>query len=301
MKLLVTGASGFIGRNVCREVADIGSWETIAVSRTCPKDLPAKVRFASVDLLDDQATRELIMRERPTHLLHLAWNATPGAFWSTPDNLNWVASSLLMLRAFHEAGGRRAVIAGTCAEYDWTEGALLREDGALRPATFYGTAKDSLRQLAFAAAHTLGFQIAWGRIFWLYGPDEAPKRLVSDIAAGIASNRPVPCTAGIQERDFLHVRDVAGAFVAALQSNWCGAFNIGSGEPTPVRDVANILGEVSGRHELIQLGARPTPPNEAPRLVADTRILREELGFRPKTSLRDGLSDTYAWWAKQKS
>lgn len=299
MKVLVTGASGFIGRNVCRQLSASGDVELLAASRSPASDPLAGVRPIAIDLLDNAAMQALIRRERPTHLLHLAWNATPGVFWTTQDNMDWTASSLLLQRAFQDAGGRRIVMAGTCAEYDWALDPCLHEASPVNPATLYGVAKDSLRRLALAAAQANHLEAAWGRVFWLYGPAEAPNRLVSDIAAGLAAGREIPCSAGLQERDFLHVADVAGAFVAALKSDWCGAFNIGSGVATAVRDVAAILGRSAGRDDLIKMGARPTPPNEIPRLVADIRTLRDEIGFTPAFDLESGLADTYAWWRQQ--
>jgi nucleoside-diphosphate-sugar epimerase len=301
VKVLVTGASGFIGRNVCQQMHATGDWEIIAASRIPAPDLPAGIRPVAIDLLDSGEMRALIAREQPTHLLHLAWNATPGVFWTAPDNLDWTAASLLLQRAFQDAGGRRIVTAGTCAEYDWSQDPCLNEESPLRPATLYGVAKDSLRRLSLAAAQEHGIQAAWGRVFWLYGPAEAPDRLVSDIAAGLAAGRPVACSAGVQERDFLHVADVAGALVAALASDWCGVFNIGSGVATAIRDVATILGRAAGRNDLIALGARPSPANEIPRLVADIRRLRDCIGFVPAFSLEDGLAETYAWWQQRRA
>lgn len=299
MKILVTGASGFIGRNVCRQLSAAGDAEVVAASRSPGTDTLPGIRPIAIDLLDGPAMQALIARERPTHLLHLAWNATPGIFWTTQDNLDWTAASLMLQRAFQDAGGQRIVMAGTCAEYDWALEPRLDEDSPTKPATLYGVAKDSLKRLSLAAAQANNLPAAWGRVFWLYGPAEAPNRLVSDIAAGLAAGREIPCSAGLQERDFLHVADVAGAFVAALRSDWCGAFNIGSGLATPVRDIAAILGRAAGRDDLIKLGARPSPPNEIPRLVADIRTLRDAIGFTPVFDLESGLADTYAWWRQQ--
>ena len=301
MKVLITGASGFIGRNVCRQMAATGECEILAASRVPAPDLPAGIRPVAIDLLDGEAMQALLARERPTHLLHLAWNAAPGVFWSTPDNLNWTAASLLLQRAFQDAGGQRIVTAGTCAEYDWTQGPSLNNQTPLRPATLYGVAKDSLRRLSLQAAQVNGIEAAWGRVFWLYGPAEAPHRLVSDIAAGLAAGQPVACTAGVQERDFLHVADVAGAFIAALHSDYCGVFNIGSGVATPIREVAGILGEAAGRSDLIKFGVRPSPPDEIPQLVADVGALRDAIGFIPKFNLDTGLSQTYEWWRSRRA
>ena len=94
-----------------------------------------------------------------------------------------------MTRAFAEAGGVRAVYAGSCAEYAWTKAVLLETDEP-QPATFYGRMKDVTRRLVQAASEALGFSWAWGRVFWLYGPGEARGRLVSDVAAALAANQP---------------------------------------------------------------------------------------------------------------
>lgn len=298
MKVLVTGATGFIGRAAVARLLRHGGAEIVAAGRSPPPSRAPGVAHESVDLLAPGAAAALARRVRPTHLLHLAWNAEPGRFWTAADNLDWVAATLSLLRGFAEAGGERAVLAGSCAEYDWTIGdGCLTESGPLRPATLYGAAKDATRRALEAASGPLGISLAWGRVFWLYGPGEARGRLVADVARALAAGEPCETSEGLQQRDVLHVDDVADAFVTALASPWRGAFNIGSGVAVPVRRVVEILAEAAGRPDLVRFGARPSPAGDPPRLVADIGILRGEMGWTPRIDLHGGLVATYGWWA----
>ena len=130
--VLVTGASGFIGRRVVAQLATEGRFEIVTASRRPDPRMPAGVTHHAVDMLALGAPVDLIQRVRPTHLVHLAWNAEPGRFWNAPDNLDWAAATLTLVRAFLEAGGTRAVLAGTCAEYDWTGASSRRQRGGRR-------------------------------------------------------------------------------------------------------------------------------------------------------------------------
>ncbi len=295
MRLLVTGATGFIGRRVTALLASDTQVDLVGASRSRPCDWPKDREHHAVDLIAPGVPTALIAAVRPTHLLHLAWNATPGTFWTDPVNLEWAAASLFLFNAFVAQGGTRAVMAGSCAEYAWTGDAILREGDAPAPATLYGIAKDATRRMVCAAGDRAGVPVAWGRVFWLYGPAEAPGRLVSDVARALAQGKIVETSEGRQARDFLHVDDVAGAFVAAVRSRWHGAFNIGSGRSVPVRDVVESLIAASGGGDLVRFGARSTP-GDPPRLEADVRILTEVIGYVPLIALEDGMRSTYEWW-----
>src|SRR5262249_29298236 len=106
----------------------------------------------------------------------------------------------------------------------------------------------------------------------------------------------VETTLGQQQRDFLHVADVAAAFAALVDCDVTGAVNIASGHCAPVRELIDIMGRLTGRSDLLAIGARPTRPNEPPRLVQSVIRLQHEVNFTPRYSLEDGLSDTLSWW-----
>jgi nucleoside-diphosphate-sugar epimerase len=233
---------------------------------------------------------------RPTHLLHFAWNVRHGEFWTSLDNLDWTAASLRLFRAFTEAGGRRAVVAGTCAEYDWNCSLLREEETPLRPATLYGACKHALHVILESLAAQRGISAAWGRIFMLYGPHEHPDRLVSSVIRSLLSGRPAECSSGDQIRDLLYVEDVADAFVALLDSPVTGSINIASGRPAPLRQVVLKIAELLGRPEMLRLGARPTAPNDPARLEASVERLTGEVGWAPSHNLEDGLRKSIAWW-----
>jgi nucleoside-diphosphate-sugar epimerase len=283
-RVLVTGATGFIGRHAVPLLAERG-YEVHAVGS---KD---------ADLLDPAAADALVNRVQPSHLLHFAWYAVPGKFWTAPENAAWVEASIRLLRAFANAGGERATISGSCAEYDWSgTGVLSERDTPLRPVTYYGACKQALASVGggFAAEHGIGF--AWGRIFFVYGPYEQPGRLVSQVAEALVKGEPAPTSEGTQRRDFLHARDVAAAFVALLDSDVEGPVNIGSGDAVAVRDLVSLIGAAAGLPGLVRYGEIPQRPGDPPLIEADVGRLRDEVGWRPAVSLEEGIRETVEWW-----
>ncbi len=293
-RVLVTGASGMIGRHAVAELAARGD-EVHAVSRGAAPIVARGVTWHTADLLADGVARALAREVRATHWLHFAWNTTPGRYWHAADNLDWVAASLALFRAFGDAGGERTVLAGTCAEYRWGD-AVLAESSPIAPHTLYGAAKNALRECVEAASPLTGVSVAWGRIFFVYGPHEAPVRFVPDVIRALLEGRAAECTEGRQRRDFMHAEDVARAFVAVLDSDWRGAVNVASGQCVALADVVHALARLVGRPELVRLGARPTPAGEPARIAADVRVLHERIGFTPRHTLETGLASVVRDW-----
>ena len=293
-RVLVTGVTGFIGSHVL-EPLRARCFEIHGTSRTSAV-LPEPISHCAVDLLAPGAAAELIASVQPSHLLHLAWMSDPGRAMASPENDRWMAATLDLFRAFASGGGGRAVLAGSCAEYDWTHSWLNEARTPIRPATAYGVAKHATWKKIEAENRAWDVSAAWARIFFLYGPYEPKGRLVSELAAGLAAGRRVETTHGHQERDFLHVADAAAALVALLDGPVTGTINIASGVCVPVREVAETLGRLAGRPDLVAIGARPLSPGEPPRLAADVTRLKNEVGFSPCYRLDDGLAATLEWW-----
>ena len=294
-EILVTGASGWLGRHCVSLLASKG-YTVHAVSRRRPIELmPSNVTWHGTDLLAPGSVTELIGRVRPDRVLHLAWYAEPGKFWEARENLEWVRASLELLRAFAEQGGKRIVGAGSCAEYECDAGECVENSTPLVPNTLYGTSKHAVERILHGFAPHAGLSHAWGRIFFLYGPQEHPSRLVAYAVRSLLSGKPAQCSDGTQVLDFLHVEDAASAFVALLESDVQGPMNIGSGRPISVRDVLQEIGRQIGRSELIQFGAIQQSSGTN-RLWANVRRLERETGWFPHFNLTTGIKQTIEWW-----
>jgi nucleoside-diphosphate-sugar epimerase len=307
-KVLLTGATGFIGRHCLDALVAANSFDEIhAVStRAAASDFDAQaaatsVRWHTADLLSGEQSGRLLAEVQPTHLLHMAWYAEPGKYWTSPANEEWLGASALLLRAFVEQGGERVVAAGTCAEYDWNagDGYCSESRTPLAPATFYGQCKHALHETLEALAGETGTSAAWGRIFFLYGAHEHPQRLVASVVRSLLQETVARCTHGEQLRDFLYVRDVADAFVALLESDVRGAVNIASGEAVSLKTVIGKIAEKLDRPHLVQLGALPAPAGEPKLLAADVSRLTKEVRWSPRYTLDAGLDATISWWRKQ--
>lgn len=298
-RVLVTGATGFVGRHALSPLGARG-YEVHAVSSRPRAEETERdgVRWHACDLLRPGSAAALVEAVRPTHLLHLAWYAEPGKFWTAQENIVWLRASLELLEEFARAGGRRVAASGTCAEYAWGhgDGVCSERETPLAPSTLYGACKLALHTSLAALARREGLSAAWGRIFFLYGPHEHPARLVSSAVTALLRGERFPCTHGRQVRDFLHVEDVAAAFVTLLDGAVEGPVNIASGRPVTLRSVIELVADRLDGRRLVDFGARPAPEGEPPVLVADARRLVQEVGWRPRYELDEGLERTIEWW-----
>lgn len=303
-RVLVTGAAGFIGRWSVPALLERGYEVHAVLSARAGSEFPEQLRGAKLhcaDLLGESGAGELLQLVRPTHLLHFAWIATPGVYWTSAENFRWLAASERLLRAFRAHGGRRVLMAGSCAEYDWSRAEVCDEASsplAGDAATAYAACKIALQRSAAAFGREQHLSTAWGRIFFQYGPHEHPERLVPSVIRNLLLGREAALSHGRQIRSFLHVADVGAAFAAVLDGALEGAVNIGSDERITLADLVDRIGRRIGRPELLRIGARDAAPQEPALLVPEIRRLRDEAGWRPRWTLDEGLNDTIEWWRR---
>jgi nucleoside-diphosphate-sugar epimerase len=294
-RVLVTGGTGFIGREALPFLLERGYEVHVAARSAAPGGTSSAASrplyHHRCDLLRDSC-EALIAGIQPTHLLHFAWSAKHGVHWWAPENLDWVATSLLLTRSFASHGGVRAVFAGTWAEYDLNFHTLDEALTPLNPTTLYAGSKVSLYRLISSAAEPLGISLAWARIFNAYGPRDQAGTLLSTVIDKITAGEVVPCSDGNQTRAFIHVEDVARAFVELLDGPVEGAVNIATEEGHTVREVVTRAAQLCGVESKVHFGAKPLRPNEPPFVRATVRRLYDEVGFRPRFDLKSGLQNT---------
>jgi len=291
-RVLVTGATGFVGRHSLPRLLESG-YEVHAVGGQRSPEAPSRdIVWHRANLLEPGEIASLVGKVRPSHLLHFAWYAVPGKYWTAPENLAWVRATINLMQVFSDHGGQRAVMAGSCAEYDWKFDYCSELFTPCRPATLYGACKHGTQVLLDAWSRQARLSSAWGRIFFLYGPGEYPSRLVPSVIQSLLRNEPALCTHGNQVRDFMYVEDVAAAFIELLGSDVKGAVNIASGVSTTLKEVIHTIADHLNKRGLVQLGAVPAPAGEPDVLIADVGRLRDEVGFRPRYSLQDGIAQT---------
>lgn len=294
MRVLLTGASGFLGRYVQDALRRHGI-QTVVLGRRSPGGGLAE--FIQADLLDAPDFAALVRNANASHLLHLAWYAEHGEFWTSPLNLRWVDATTRLVEAFCEEGGQRVVVAGSCAEYDWSH-AYCREDSTpLNPATLYGTSKNAARQLATALCAQYRVSCAWGRVFLPYGTGEASRRLIPSLIGAFRGKRPPFGVNASAYRDFLHASDVAEGFIALLRGGESGAYNISSGQPVQLGEVVREVARLLDADPQAVLNLTAARPDEPPLLVGENLRLGR-LGWQPALSLAQGLERSI-WEALQ--
>ncbi len=295
-RVLLTGASGFVGHSCIPWLLAEGFEVHAASSRPVTGSDRQPVIWHQADLLQQVDAASLIGRVKPEYLLHLAWYAEPGKYLTAHENLAWTCASLGLIEEFAAQRGVRVVTAGSCAEYDWRYGYCSEDVTPLAPRTLYGVCKHSLQLMTAAFAGQAGLSAAWGRIFFLYGPGEHPKRLVASTILALLNGRQALCTHGRQIRDYLYVEDAGRALVSLLCSQLTGPSNIASGRPVSVQSIVSLIASQLQRPELVRFGARPVPEDDPPLLVGDTRHLGEGIGWQPRYDLAGGIAATIQWW-----
>lgn len=304
MRVLVTGAAGFVGSHAVRALAearcDVHALARPGSSRWRIGDLAERITVVEADVSSLAKDRDLMATLAPEACLHLAWYTEPGRYLgAVPENLNCLRAGLELVEALAETGCRRLVVAGTCAEYDPAH-EPLREESPLRPATPYARAKHALHLVGGDIAEVAGMAMSWARLFFLYGPAEHPDRVVPAAARALLRGQPFPATAGEQVRDYLHVADAAEALVTLIGTETSGSVNICSGTPVAMRSVLETVERLVGAPGLVRFGEVPYPADEPMRLWGSNERLRA-LGWNPRFGLEDGLADAVESWMRNGS
>jgi len=256
--VFVTGANGFIGRN------------TIAYLKEKEFDILAP-DSKQLNLLNHESVKDFIEEHKPNYLLHFAWEVTPGKYLHNLNNYDWLKASENLLYYFKKNNGQRVVVAGTCFEY------------------FYDYPYPASKKALLEVLKNMGISYAWGRIYYLFGEDEYSERLVPYLINSFIEEKEVKCSSGEQVRDYMHVKDVARAFVEILDSNAQGIIDIGTGDGIKVKDIINLIAEKLNGQNLVKLGALNRTENEIESIVANISKLTNEIGFIPQYTIEEGL------------
>jgi len=291
IKVLVTGAGGFIGKAALKSLSDKNEIELHAVYHTHEPVIKNMVHWHKADLLNAQETDKLFAAVAPTHFLQLAWCSEHGKYWNDPTNLDWMIAGIHAARSFVQYGGQRAVFIGTSAEYQWPGSQPFNEfSSPLRPASLYGGCKLGLYYALSNYFEQQKISWAWPRLFNPFGEGEDRRRLIPKTCLRLLKGERIEFDAAGSIRDFLDVQDVGNALATITTANINGAVNVGSGEPLPVRAVIEQVAACCGRSELVKFG-QADADGAADWVVADTNQLRTAYQWQPQQDLRQRIRE----------
>lgn len=271
--VLLTGATGFVGRQVLQKLCERGVQTRVIVrqgkeslvsqSKNIEQIINTNDLFAETSDWWKQACQGI------ETVIHCAWYAESGQYLQSEKNLDCLIGTLQLAKGSAQTGVRRVVGIGTCFEYDLSTGNLSIET-PLRPLTPYAGAKAAAFLALSQWLPTQSVEFAWCRLFYLHGEGEDSRRLVPYIRSKLSAGEIAELTSGNQIRDFLDVRVAAEMIVDAAMSNRTGAINICSGIPITVRTLAEQIADEYGRRDLLKFGARPDNLIDPPRVVGIT-------------------------------
>jgi nucleoside-diphosphate-sugar epimerase len=259
-RVLLTGATGFVGGHVLRVLAESGVPVRAVIRSGSRARLPVGAGDIEIvesgDLFSESPSWWTEVCDGVDSIAHLAWIATPGRYLIAPENLDCLRGTLSLAKGAAEAKVRRFLGVGTCFEYDLSGGELSIAT-PLRPLTPYAGAKAAAFLALSQWLPPQGVAFVWARLFYLYGEGEHPSRLVPYLRSQLAAGERVDLTSGRQIRDFLTVSAAAGKLVKLLYADVAGAYNVCSGVPVTVRELAESIAAEYGRPDLLNFGGRP--------------------------------------------
>ncbi len=304
-RVLVTGASGFIGSHLTRRLVELGAEVhalTSTVSSVYPTrllDLRERITLHEGSLTDRGAMDAVVAAAGPELVAHLGAYTHVGKSWQRVDECIQanVQGTVNLLMALAPAGYERFVNTGTSEIYGDVD-VPFREDGPVHPISPYSVSKHSAEQYCRLFADSRAWPIVRVRPFNAYGPAQSPDRVIPELVARGLQGRPIKMTQGRQTREFNYVADLVEGFLLLLTTPGIDGelFNLGCGEEVSMRELATKVMALLGDPVEVEFGALPDRPTEIWRMYADSTRARERLGWAPQVSLAEGLARTVDWY-----
>ena len=311
-RILVTGGAGFIGSHLVEHLLADGGFDVTVlddfddfydpeIKRRNIEACAGNPRFRLVDGgIRDDALIDRLVGERPDVVVHLA--ARAGVRPSIRDPLLYedvnVRGTLVILEAMRRHARRRLVFASSSSVYGATSRAPFREDDpADRPISPYAATKRAGELLLATYHHLYGIESAALRFFTVYGPRQRPEMAIARFSRLILEGEPVPVFGdGTMRRDFTWIEDIIQGVRAAIdrvEGRGFQVYNLGESETTTLIDLVRLIEEAAGRPARIDW--RPPEPGDVPLTSADIDKARRELGYHPRTPIREGIRKYVAW------
>lgn len=284
-KVLLTGATGLVGKESIRPLQDMG-YEIYAL--TIDDNNPNNgVNWIKCNLFDENSVKDVFEKIKPTHLLNFAW-ATTGNYLTSDINLEFVKAGLNMLKYFKANGGKRTVYVGTCFEYKFKD-EPLKETDPVNPQTLYAKSKNALHELAeeFCSINDISF--GYGRIFYVFGHGENEKRLTAHLIKTLSENKEVIINNGSLIKDYMYTKDIAGAFAAFLNSGVKGTVNICTGRGISLKEYSTYIAKKLGKEEFLNIKQEET--NQPPIITGDNSRLINEVGYKIQYSFENAIDE----------
>ena len=264
MRLLVTGATGFIGQHLIPLLLHHGHQVTALVrkeNRAKNYDWHRQIRLQTHDILDPTATIHPEIGNNDA-VIHLAWAGLPNymSLFHFERNL---PADYRFLKAVIEAGIKQVLVTGTCLEYGMQSG-CLSEDLPTRPANPYALAKDTLREFLESLQREVPFNLQWARLFYMHGPGQHPSSILAQLDTALErGDDSFNMSGGEQLRDYLPIREVVRRLLILAENPQCrGIVNICRGTPISVRGLVEQHLVERGRTIRMNMGHFPYPENE---------------------------------------
>jgi UDP-glucose 4-epimerase len=304
-RVLVTGASGFIGSHLAKRLVRDGA-EVHALTSAVSSVLPTRLLDVRTDLTihggnlaDRSAMDALVRRVRPEVVFHLGAYTHVGKSWDRVDECiqTNVQGTVNLLQALAGTDYERFVYTGTSEIYGDVE-VPFREDATVNPISPYSVSKYAGERYCRMFHQGHGWPIVMLRPFNAYGPAQSPDRIIPEIIVRAARGQELKVTTGRQTREFNFVEDLVDGFVLAgtVPGIEGRVINLGGGEEIAIRDLATMILDRMGNPIEAQIGALPDRPTEIWRMFCDNTQAREVLGWQPAHDLARGLDKTIAWY-----
>lgn len=299
LPVLVTGAGGFVGSHLCKALDQLGAHVTALLrpDKPYPRLDGLDVDRVYGDLVDAQRVSQLLSTCRPQAIFHLAASLDRKRGLKSLDRLleSNIMASLNIFRAAAAIGCEVLVCAGDSEEYG-RNAPPFKESQEPDPLTPYAASKATVAMWGRTLHRSLGLNCITARLFLIYGPGQSEDTFLAQLLKAQRSGQPLLMTAGDQTRDFTWIDDAVTALVSLGRRPELGGqiFNVCTGHETSLRDAVDTLGRLSGKPVKADFGALPYRESELFREWGSPYSLHGAIGFKPKTTLEEGLGKMLA-------
>lgn len=295
MRVLITGGSGFVGQPLVYALEKQGH-TILALSRKLREKNKDSVTWLNADLSDPLSYQDSVKSFSPEVLIHLAWQDIPD--FSLEKSQKNLKQSLDLFSFVLELGEcKKIMVSGSCFEVNQLQGECKETNRGSSKDNFTW-AKHSLHSWLEMMCQIRDIQLAWMRIFYVYGPRQRRKSLIPTILTHLKEGKLPDLRTPNNSNDFIFVDDVVNAFKNGVTSNYpSGIYNLGSGKSTPVLEICRIAEQIILGQEMLtkQLESETVNNSCNVNFWADTKKSKEFLNWQPSISIMEGVERTWNW------